>query len=263
MSPRSRLPSKENQTGETPQAKLLLLSRGSRILLWVVFSISILATAIAMTFAALRWNYAFSHYGPAVVWQWSMPGIVAGLIFSLVWLTALTIWIIRRNQTGFVHSGGITLQRGERRVHYPWENLCDLELSIVRYGLPFWQWGSQSSASLSTQRGKRLQFKGRIRDLEAFTNTIKHYLYPRRLHEYRQALEHKQTIEFGSLQCSPDGLSYRRQHIPWDKIVTVNLEGGHLNLSIQKERGVETLRIPANKIVNPDLCAQLIKNIEY
>ena len=136
-------------------------------------------------------------------------------------------------------------------------------MSVVQYGLPFWKWGSRSSASLSTQDGKLLRFQGRIRDLNAFTNTIKHYLYPYRLREYRQMLEGKETINFGPLKCSADSLTFGKKRYTWDQVLSAKLDSGRLIISIKNGKGKETIRISAKKISNPDLCAQLIKNIEY
>lgn len=263
MIPGTRVPPREGETAETPQARIMLLSHASRILLWIFIFSGLLGTGTAITIAILRWNFAFSHYGPAVVWQWSGPALIAGMLSSLVWFAALLIWGIQRHHFAWVHVEGVTLERGKRRAHFPWEHLVDLKMSVVQYGLPFWKWGSRSSASLSTQDGKLLRFQGRIRDLNAFTNTIKHYLYPYRLREYRQMLEGKETINFGPLKCSADSLTFGKKRYTWDKVLSAKLDSGRLIISIKNGKGKETIRISAKKISNPDLCAQLIKNIEY
>jgi hypothetical protein len=263
MIPGIRVPPRESKASDTPQAQILLLSHASRIILWILVILGLLGTGVAFTIAFLRWNFAFSHYGPAVVWQWAAPALIAGALFSLVWLAALLYWAIQRHHFAWVHAEGVTLQRGRRRAHFPWEKLVDLNLSVVQYGLPFWKWGSHSSASLSTQNGNLLRFQGRMRELDTFTNAIKHYLYPQRLREYRQMLEGKETINFGPLKCSSDGLTFRKKQYTWDKVISANLDSGRLIISIENDKGNATIQIPAKKISNPDLCAQLIKNIEY
>jgi hypothetical protein len=261
--PESRVPPRDGETSETPQAQILLLSHASRILLWILVFFGFVGTGTALIVAFLRWNFAFSHYGPAAVWQWAAPALIAGVLSSLVWFTSLLIWAIRRRHFAWVHPEGVTIQRGRRQSLFPWEHLVDLKLSVVQYGFPFWKWGSHSSASLSTQNRNLLRFQGRMRELDAFTNTIKHYLYPQRLREYRQMLERKETINFGPLKCSVDGLTFRNKQYTWDKVLSANLESGRLTLSIKNGKGSGTIRIPAKNISNPDLCAQLIKNIEY
>ena len=245
------------------QAQLQMLSRGERLFLWSIFWLGLTLSVSAIIVAAIRWNFALSRFGPAVVWHWSMTAILTAAISFLIAIAALAIWAIRRNHTAYAHAAGLTLQLGQRRRHYPWESLRDLKLSVVRYGPAWGQWGIRTSAMLITNRNKRLRFRGSMAELDIFTNTIKRYLYPLRLRAYRQALESQQTIRFGPLQCSPEGLLYRRQRFPWDTVTSANLEAGRLTLSIQKTGKTKKIRIAAGRLPNPDLCAQLIENVEY
>jgi hypothetical protein len=261
--PTSGVPSEEDTKNTAPQAQISLLSPGPRLLLWILIILGILGSVTSAIIAFIRWNFAFSHYGPAVVWKWSAPAVIAGLISSMVWVTALILWIARRSHLALILPEGLVLQRGSRRIHYPWQQLRDLKLYVVQYGLAFIQWGERAVVSLMTLQGKRIRFSGPRDDLEDFTNVIKHYLYPRRLAEYRAALEARQIISFGPLQCSQDGLLYRKKRYPWDQLNSAKLDGGRLILSIKDGDKIEKIRIAARNIPNPDLCAQLITSIEY
>lgn len=245
------------------RARLPLLSRSAKFLIGTIFSLGILTAVAALTYAVIRWNFAFSHYGPGVVWHWAAPPLWASLIAIVISILSLIVWSIRRNHQALVGEDGLVLKLGRRRKHYAWQELSDLKLSAVKYGLPFWGWGSHSIALLYTRDGQKLRFRGRIDELDAFTRAIKHHLYPQRLKDYRRALEVKETIVFGPLQCSSDGLTYGKAKYSWDQIRSVSLEGGSMTIALDKVEGKKSLRIPTRKIPNPDLCAQLIMNMEY
>lgn len=262
MQPDSRMTFQEENPTATTQAQLRLLSRVQRIVLLLVFSFGLVGTVAAIIAAILRWNFAFSHYGPAVVWHWTQPAIIVGLAMLLITIAALMAWSIQRNHTAFANAAGLTLQLGRRRQHFPWESLCDLRLSAVRYGLTWGQWGTRTSAMLITKRGKRLRFRSSMAELDIFTNTIKSYLYPLRLREYRRALQAQETIDFGPLRFCPEGLTYRRRRYSWDSIKSAQLEAGRIILSIQHEGKPKTIRIAAGRIPNPDLCTQLLERIQ-
>jgi hypothetical protein len=76
-------------------------------------------------------------------------------------------------------------------------------------------------------------------------------------------LGRKEAINFGPLACSADGLTYRQKLYSWDRVLSANLESGRLVISIKDGDRDRALRIPAKAISNPDLCAQLVRNMEY
>ncbi len=246
-----------------PRASLPLLSPRSRRLLWTSFALGLVGMLTGLVIALVRWNFAYSHYGPAVVWQWAATPSYAALLCAIVSFVALFNFLRRRQQVAVAHLEGLTLQLRRKRVHYPWQQLCDLSLNVVHYGLPFWKWSSQFTATLSTNSNQKLTFRGSAQALDAFSNTIKHYLYPLRLQDYRQTLERDETIAFGPLQCAKDGLTYRNELYRWDSVRAASLQSGQLVISVQSATGPKSVRIPAKRIPNPDLCAQLINRIEY
>jgi hypothetical protein len=263
MHPESGITMQTKAPVEMPQAQLKLLTRGQSIALFIAISLGFVGMIAGIIIAVIRWNYALSHFGPAVVWHWAAPGLLLGLISFLIAFGAFILLCVRRKHMVFAHAGGITLQLGRGRRNFPWETLQDLKLSVIRYGFPWWQWGSQSTALVTTQEGKTLQLRGPLSELERFTSIVKHYLYPLRLDVYRKALASRQTIDFGSLQCTPSGLMYRRKLYSWDTIQSAQLEAGRLRLAITKDGKIRSLSIPASTISNPDLCAQVITNMEY
>lgn len=262
MHPDAQTPLQNRHPSAEPRAQLNLLSRGQRNILMLVFTLGLVGIIAAAIAAIIRWNFAFSHYGPAVVWYWTTPAIVLALVFFIITIAAGVAWSVRRTHFALVNAAGLTLQLGRRRRHYPWESLCDLRLSVVRYGLSWGQWGIRTSALLITEHGNRLRFRGSMAEMDPFTNTIKSYLYPIRLHDYRRALESQEPIDFGPLRCSPDGLTYRRQLYRWGSVVSARLEAGRITLTINQDGKAKVFHIPAGRIPNPDLCAQLLENIQ-
>ncbi len=244
-------------------AVLPLLSRYSRVLLLTTIVVGVLAAIAMIILAILRWNFALSHFGPGVVGRWAaLPLLTAAILLGTAF-AALMYLTLRRHAFVRVGQSGLTYEIGRRRRHYPWSELCDLTQSVVRYGLPFWRWGTRSSLGVSTTSGRTLKFHGALHELEPFIHAIKQNLYPRRLQDYRDALAQRERLVFGPLECSAKALVYRKKMYSWDQVRSVDLEGGHLHVGLVTNSGNKRLQIPTSRIPNPDLCAQLLKNIEY
>jgi hypothetical protein len=246
-----------------PEAHLRLLSRGQRIVLWLVVALGLAGSMAAFIVAIIRWNFAFSHFGPAVVWHWARPALIAGLILFIIAIIVLMFWSFRRDHRVFTSAAGLTYHLGRRRKHYPWESLRDLKISVVRYGPSWGTWGLRTSVVVMTDRDKRLRFRGPMAELDVFTTAVKSYLYPLQLRNYRRALQSQETIHFGPLRCTPEGLMYKRRLYPWDSVIAAKLESGRLMISIRQAKATKKIHITAGRVPNSDLCAQLIESIEY
>jgi hypothetical protein len=250
-------------TDPAQHASLPLLSKRSRRILIMIFILASILAFVTILIAIIRWNFAYSHYGPAVVWQWSGLFLILSAVLLSIGIVALLSWQLRRSNRAIANPEGITLLRRGRGKTIPWTNFSDLRIAIVSYGFSWWTWGTQSTISVSTLDNRNLRFRGSAGDLEHFTRMIKHFLYPLRLTEYRERMNSQQVIDFGALQFSPQGLIYRKQRIHWDSILDSQLDAGLLILRIKQGDSIKFIRIPIKNLSNPDLCAQLISNIEY
>jgi hypothetical protein len=250
-------------TDSAPQASLPLLTKRSRRRLILTFFLGSLLAVGTLIIAVFRWNFAFSHYGPVAVWNWAGPFLILSATLFLIGIIALVFWQVRRFDQAIANPSGLTILRGRKGRTFPWERFTDLRIDIVRYGFSWWTWGNSSSITVSSHEDRQLRFRGSPDDLEKFTKVVKEYLYPLRIADYREQMNSQQVIDFGALQCSPQGLTHRKQLFEWDSLQGTRLEAGQLILTVKRGESNKTIRIQTKFLSNPDLCAQIISNIEY
>jgi hypothetical protein len=224
---------------------------------------SLLGAIASLSLALFRWNFAFSHFGPAVIWRWTRPYLTAALVLAAFAL--LQGWLRRRERRHQVstHEHGLLLRNGKRVVFVPWGSIEGIRISAVRYGLPGWIWGDRSQLMLETNDAARHRFTGALTDLHSLIGEIKTQVFPRLLQRYRTRLEGHQPLEFGPIRLFPDALQFRRKVIPWKRVRGASLHDGQFWIEFETDRGSATARLPARIVPNADLCKQLIESIEF
>jgi len=222
----------------------------------------LLAAIASIALAIYRWNFAFSRFGPAVVWRWTRPYLTAAII--LLAFAALQAWLRRRERRHQVstHERGLLLRDGKKVMFVPWGSIEGIRIAVVRYGLPGWIWGARSQLTLVTNDSAEHRFTGALTDLHSLIGEIKAQVFPRLLHTYRARLEKRQAIEFGPIQLRPEAVQIRRKIIPWKDVSGAAIHGGRFQITYNTARGEASRTLPVRIVPNADLCKQLIESIE-
>lgn len=228
-----------------------------------LLSASLLAAAISLGLAIYRWNFAYAHFGPAVVWRWSRPYLSAAAVFAIFALVQGALMARERRHQVSTHAHGLLLRQGSRVLFIPWGSIDGLRIAVVRYGFPGWIWGDSSQLLLDTNDGAHHRLTGALTDLHSLIGEIKARVFPRLLDRYRTQLERRQAIEFGPIHLLPDRLTVRRRAIPWQDVRQAGIQGGRFQIHYETRRGAGRVSLPVRSVPNADLCKQLIESIEY
>jgi hypothetical protein len=188
-----------------------------------VTALGLSGAVAAFTWAIFRWFFAYHHFGPAVVGRWTTPALLLSLVLAAIGAIGLILYLSARSYRVTTNEVGVLITKRNHTVSIPWE-----EIEFVRS-----------------------------------SSTVKANLYPRYLTRYRQHLNQGQSIDFGPVQLTPNGIVFGRKECHWSALEGVSLARGRLTITVNTGPRMKSYSIPARKIPNSDLCAQLIQNIEY
>ena len=217
----------------------------------------------AFIWAIFRWYFAYHHYGPAVVGRWTTPALILSLVLAAIGAIGLILYLGARNYRVTTNEAGVLITKRNHAVSIPWEEIEFVRSSSIRYGVAKFEWGNRSALWIHTSNGQVFRFVNNLKDFNSLAETVKANLYPRYLTRYRQYLNQGQSIDFGPVQLTPNGIIFGRRECHWSALEGVSLARGRLTISVNKGSRMKSYSIPARKIPNSDLCAQLIQNIEY
>ncbi len=225
---------------------------------------------IAWAVGYARGYFAYTTFGPAVVWRWATPSLAVGVGLSGVSLIALLFAWAGQGLLVCAYEGGLTYQRSRRGMMIPWSSIRAIQTSAVRYGLPGPAHGTQTDLHLILVRARaeksggrapttRLHLPPALTDIDALGETVKQHVYPGLLAENMQELASGKPLVFGPLTLSAEGLMHRKQSIPWQELGGASLQDGVLRLE-PASGNARALRLAASRIPNVEVVLQIIQH---
>jgi hypothetical protein len=213
-----------------------------------------------ITIGFLRWRFAMNHFGPAAVWRWITPplwGVIGLGLFGLVSL----ILRFRTSQLEIqLTPMAITYRKGRNLKVYRWDEVNRMYITSIRYGILKLSWSRKTEALLHFHNGQRLKINQAFERIETLMDSVKRYVYPIMFSRYRNAFNRGESIPFGPLVLTPQGIMNGRKIVRWQELTKIDLQGGFLQLqSTQNSRG-KKYTIPVHRIPNIDLCIQLLQH---
>ena len=237
---------------------------------WLSAAASFAGALIAWAVGYARGYFAYTTFGPAVVWRWATPSLAVGAGLSGVSLIALLIAWAGQGLLVCAYEGGLTYQRSRRGMMIPWSSIRAIRTSAVRYGLPGLAHGTRTDLHLLLVRARankaggvapvsRLHLPPALTDIDALAETIKRHVYPGLLAENMQDLANAKPLVFGPLVLSAEGLSYKKQNMAWQELSGAALQDGLLRLE-SASGNARGLRLAAGQIPNVEIFLQIIQH---
>jgi hypothetical protein len=227
--------------------------------LYAILAITGLSIGLA-TFGigAYRWGFAFTNYGPAVVWRWGGPWIVIGAIL-LAGGAIGAAWLVRWNWlTVSSFENGMRIRRAGRVQHVPWSAVQSVLVSSVKYGMLGTIWGSRSLLQVRLSDGRRLRWSDTLAGLSHLIATVKQQVYPRLIAEYSQYLRDGQPLGFGPLVIHPEGIQKGSRRLLWGEIESTQLRDGKITIYVKSDGS--KIRAEVRRVPNAEICLQLIQH---
>jgi hypothetical protein len=224
----------------------------------VLSSIGLLAWSVA----AYRAYLAYSEYGPLLVGRWVTLPVILGLILAGagLWLAgrAWRTWHMRVR----LHANGLALLRGRRGRALIWPDVRALWSRAERTGLPWFSGSRRLRLEVEANDGRRILLDDSLEDFEGLALTIKGRVYPLLLELYTRAFNEHQPIAFGPIQLTPAGIEdLPRSPFAWQEVRGAQLAAGRLMIQTTRPGRQSAITLPAHRVPNVELCAQLIQEI--
>jgi len=228
-----------------------------------VTTLGFIGAIAAFIWAIFRWYFAYHYFGPAVVGRWTTPALILSLVLAAMGAIGLILYLSARSYRVTTNEISVLITKRNHAVSIPWEEIEYVRSSSIRYGVAKLDWGNRSTLWIHTSNDQVFRFANNLTDFNSLAETVKANLYPRYLAHYRQYLNQGQSIDFGPVQLTPNGIVFGRKECHWSALEGVSLARGRLTITVKNGPRMKSYSIPAKKIPNSDLCAQLIQNIEY
>ena len=228
-----------------------------------VTMLGLIGAIAALAYAIYRRYFAYHHFGPAVVSRWTIPSLILSLVLAAIGAIGLLLYLSARSYRVLTDETSLQIKKRNHVISIPWEDIEFVRSSSIRYGVAKLEWGNRSTLWVHTSSGQVFRFVNNLMDFNNLAEAVKANLYPRYLARYRQDLNQGQSIDFGPIQLTPNGIVFGRKECQWSALEDVSLARGRLTITVNEDQRMKSYSIPARKIPNSDLCAQLIQNIEY
>jgi hypothetical protein len=194
-------------------------------------------------------------------------GLVAAQVASRIWyilaLLALVCfgWLVivrLAAQRAFVavHENGLALRKSWGALsRWRWSAISGLASEHSEHYFLGLRLGTRYRAVLVPTTGKPVRLPDGLANYPELISQLKAILYPRLLPDLEANLQAGQSLYFGPLAISCQGLSHRAQRWTWAEVQHFDIQNGLLEINTRPER---KLRFPTSQIPNLELLLQLV-----
>lgn len=253
---------KQGQQNATAPVRTHRIRIWLRVAQWAGVLLGGAGVAATLTLGLWRWGLAYSNYGPAVVWRWSLPWFAAAAgLLPLFLLGLLSLWRTRSTRV-LVYPSGLVYQRGKRALNIPWQEVAAVRMQGPWFGLRALGVTRPLSLVLKLADGQSVKFAQELSEFKTLVETVKQRVYPPMLRTLTERFNQGEAINFGPLKLDLEGIRLGQRMIPWDQFGHAVLEGGQLTLLPSQESNLRQMRISAAKVPNIDLCVQMIQGVK-
>ncbi len=221
----------------------------------LLMALGIVGTGLGLALLAIgiwAWIFATTTYGPAAVPRWSNAWFGASPVLGVLGIACLLrAWWLSRLRVE-AHAEGLRLGRGPRARWIPWPAIREVRAAGAS--------GSYAALGLRLDDGRRVRLTRTLADLDALVVRVKRGAFPGLLEGSRQQVNLGETLAFGPLRLTPDGVQAGRKAIQWKDVQAVEVRGGRLVISARPP-GTTRLRVTAGRVPNVDVCVQLVRHL--
>lgn len=251
---------------QAPEPTTPVQAHGVRSWLRLVQWIGLLAGGLGLTFCLgmgiWRWTLAYTNYGPAVVWRWSLPWLAAAAGLAPLFLLALISLWRTRDKRVLVYPSGLVYQRGSSTTDIPWQEIVAVRTQGPGLGLRLAGVARPLSLVLETKDGSRLRFTQELQNFKSLVETVKQKVYPPMLRALTERFNRGGAVDFGPITLSPEALRVGRQEIPWPQVAGAEIAAGKLTLIPVQGSRHSRIQLSTAQIPNVDLCFQMIQSVK-
>ncbi|HLU11172.1 MAG TPA: DUF6585 family protein [Oceanobacillus sp.] len=188
---------------------------------------------ILLVLGALAAGYAYITADPK---EPNREGaLVVAVICAIIGVPLFIAWLTQRGKTIEVYEHGLVRIKGKNVKVTRWDDITAVWQQITRNYYNGIYTGTTYVYTILTKSGEKFKITNVYKDVESLGNTIQSEVTKRLLPPMVQAYQSGQTVNFGVLSLSPQGLSYKNKHLAWNEIKDLKIQQGYI--SVKKEGG--------------------------
>ncbi len=223
----------------------------------------LIGAVAAWAAAAVGAFIAYTEYGPLLVGRWAAPPAIIGVaLLALGLILGWRAWRTARLRIR-LHAHGIAVVRGRRGRALPWEEVLTVWSRVERIGMPWASGPSRQRLEIEASDGRRVRLTEQLENFKILSQAVKSRVYPALLAAYTESFNQGRPIAFGPLILHKQGLrNGRRGPFGWSDVNSATLAAGRLTIELAGPGRGSRWKVPAHRIPNVELCAQLIQEIQ-
>lgn len=225
--------------------------------LFTTFAPALLFAATPLAYGLYRYRDSYLRYGPiaARAWSWPWFALTAAALIPLLWLALLRVRRAHRVVT--LHQRGLSIRwTGGKKHTLMWNQIEALSHRCVAKKFLGLTVATDECLSLHNQAEKPIRVDNCIRELPELAARVKAKVYPLLLPQLRTRFQQGEQLHFGPVTLHQDEIQLRGESIPWDQVVHIDVQAGHLMVKSQDH---QPIHIKTSDIPNVDLLIQLLQ----
>lgn len=212
-----------------------------------------------LALGVIRWQEAYLRFGPALVWRWSGPAFLIGVGLFILGIPGLILILRLQGLAVRTYRKGFSYGRSKERSFYAWDQVTEVHTRATSYILPGFS-PRKAAILLHLDHGEILHFTHALSDITGLARTIKRSVYPLLMETYKEVLQSQQSLNFGALRLSTEGVELENKRLPWESIGGVALSAGKIHVWSKGEKK-SGFQVAVEQVPNVEICAHLIKKL--
>jgi hypothetical protein len=164
--------------------------------------------------------------------EWIGPVVATITLLGALALLAVAPWrFIRRVASARVYEQGISWHKGGSEEKYPWDEVREVyrtERHVLQGGEKPSDWNRTSDLRLVFSDGEEIRFNHMLSKYDRLANYVQQVTTRQLIPEALAELEEKDSVTFGPVEVSRDGLTIEEDFYPWKKVKRLVVGNGYL-----------------------------------
>jgi len=206
-------------------------SRGARWGNLIAGLLFLFGSFAAVVFGAFTTYANYQRYGPAVIGQdLGTPLIIAAIAFVI---GAGTLWTAYRNWNRAValYSSGLAYNDNKGLQTWRWEEVDQFLSAITRHYTNGVYTGTTYVYTLRKADNTKLVFDNRLNKVQDLGPLIERAVTPTLYKRAADAYNAGQTVTFGPIAISKEGVTIGKKVYPWAEVAQVSINQGFVQVS--------------------------------
>lgn len=153
----------------------------------------------------------------------ALPGVLGLVLFLRAWL--------RRHRRVYILPNGFAWTDGRDKGYIAWPDIREVRQEVTRHSVNGIPTGTTHKYALTLSDGSRRVFGDRWPGIGELGDTIDEQSTRLLLPEAVRRFSEGETVAFGPLALSREGIQFKGEALPWEEVKDMNLSAGFVTIS--------------------------------